>query len=92
MEKVRSGWKTLHNEEPYNLYSSPNIIRMIKKDMRESGHVACIGEMRYIHKILVGSPKENRPLGRPGSRLEANIRRDIREGVDGIYLVQNREQ
>jgi len=48
--------------------------------------------MRYIHKILVGSPKENRPLGRPGSRLEANIRRDIREGVDGIYLVQNREQ
>jgi len=30
------------------------------------GHVARTGEMRNVHNILVGKPKEKRPLGRPG--------------------------
>jgi hypothetical protein len=38
---VTEGWRKLHNEELHNLYSSPNIIRMIKtRTMRWAGHVA----------------------------------------------------
>jgi hypothetical protein len=40
-DEVMGGWRKLHNEEPLNLYSLPNIIRMIKsRRMRWVGHVA----------------------------------------------------
>jgi hypothetical protein len=42
---VTGGWRKLHKEERHNLYSSPNIIRIIKsRRMRWTGHVARIGE------------------------------------------------
>jgi hypothetical protein len=44
-DEVTGDWRTLHNEEFHNLYSSPNIIRMIKfRKMRWAGHVTRIGE------------------------------------------------
>jgi hypothetical protein len=46
-EEVAGGWRRLHNEEPHNLYTSPNIIRVIKPSrMRWAGHAARMGEMR----------------------------------------------
>jgi hypothetical protein len=40
-DAVTGGWRKLHNEELYNLYSSPSIIRMMKsRGMRWVGHVA----------------------------------------------------
>jgi hypothetical protein len=40
-DEVPGGWRKLHNEELHNLYSSQNIIRMIKsRRMRWAGHVA----------------------------------------------------
>jgi hypothetical protein len=33
-DKVTGVWRKLHNEELHNLYSSPNIIRMMKRRMR----------------------------------------------------------
>jgi hypothetical protein len=58
-------WRKLHNEELHNLYSSPNIVKMIKsRRMRWAGHVARMGE-RNAYRTLVGKPEGNRPLGRP---------------------------
>jgi hypothetical protein len=44
-DKVTGGWRKLHNEELYNLYSSPNIIRMKSRRMRWAGHVARMGRI-----------------------------------------------
>jgi hypothetical protein len=44
-DEVTGDWRKLHNEELYNLYSSPNIIRMIRsRRMKWAGHVARMGE------------------------------------------------
>ena len=64
--------------ELYALYSSPNIIRVIKsKALRSAGYVPRMGEGRGAYRTLVGKPERRRPLGRPRRRWEDNIKTDF---------------
>jgi hypothetical protein len=75
-----SCWRKLHKEELHNLYSSPNVIRLIKsRRMRWAGHVARVGEKMNAYRILVGKTEEKRPLGRPRRRWVDKIKMDLRE-------------
>jgi hypothetical protein len=96
-DEVTGEWRRLHNEELNDLYSSPNIIRVIKsRRMRWVGNVARMGEGRGEYRILVGRPKGRRPLGRPRRKWEDYIKKDLQEvgwgGMDWIDMAQDRDR
>jgi len=83
-DEVTGQWRKLYNEELLDLYSLPNIVRVVKsRTMRWAGHVARMGEGRGVHRILVGKPEGKRPLGRPRRKWEDKIKMDLRE-VGGV--------
>ena len=87
--------QNLHNEELNELYSSPNIVQVIKsRRMRWAGHVAHMSEERGAYRVLVGKLEGKRPLGRPRHRWVDNIRNDLQEVgcgyMDWIGLAQDR--
>ena len=95
-DKVTEEWRKLHNEELRDLYSLPNIVRVVKsRRMRWAGHVARMEEGRGVHRVLVEKPGGNRPLGRPRRRWEDNIKMDLQEvggGGDWMELAQDRDR
>ena len=85
-DEVMGEWRRLHKEELNDLYSSPNIVRVIKsRRMRWDGHVACMGEERGVYRVLVGKSEGKRSLGRPRRRWVDNSRTDLQE-VECEYM------
>jgi transcription termination factor 2 len=73
-----------------------NIVRVVKsRRMRWAGHVARMGEERWVHRVLVGKPEGKRPLGRPRRRWKDNIKMDVQEVGGGrgdwMELAQDRD-
>jgi len=68
-DEVTGELRKVHNEELSDLYSLPNIVRVVKsRRMRWAGHVARMGQGRGVHRVLLGRPEGKRPLGRPRRR------------------------
>jgi hypothetical protein len=96
-DEIIGDWRKLHNEELHKLYSSTNIIRIIKsRRMRSAGHVLRMGEKRNVYKVMVGKSEGKSPLGRPRRRWEDNIKMYLRKigcgGMDWIHLAQGRDE
>ena len=96
-DEVTGEWRKLHNEELNDLYSLPNIVRVVKsRRMRWAGHVARLGEDSGVHRVLVGRPEGKKPLGRPRRRWEDNIKMDLQEvgrgRGDWMELAQDRNR
>ena len=89
-------WRKLYNEELNDLYSSPNIVRVIKsRKIRWAGHVILMEENRGAYRVLVGKPEGKRPLGRSRRRLKDNIKMDLQVkagDMDWIDLAQDRDR
>jgi hypothetical protein len=95
-DEVKGSWRKLHNEELHNLYSSPNVIRMIKSRTEMCRVRSTHGEKRNAYTAFVGKPDGKRLLGRPICKWEDNIKMDLREivwaGMNSICQAQDRGQ
>jgi hypothetical protein len=78
MDKVRREWRKPHNKEYNDLYSSPNIILVIKtRKITWAGHVARMGERKVAYRLLGKKPE--------GKRWEDNIKLDLQKvGEHGL--------
>jgi hypothetical protein len=96
-DEVTGEWRKLHKEELSDLYSLSSTVRVVKsRRMRWAGHVACMGEGRGLHRVLVGKPEGKRRLGRTRRRWEDNTTMDLQEVGRGcgdwIELAQDRDR
>ena len=70
-DEVTGEWRKLHNVELSDLYSLPNIVRVVKsRRMRWAGHVARMGEGRGVYRVVVGRPEGKIPLESSRHRWE----------------------
>jgi len=95
-DEIRGEWKRPRNELLYNLYSSPNIIRVTKsRRMRWTENLALKEERRFSYRVLVEKTEGKRQLGKSRCRWEDNIKMDLQEvgwGMDWIDLAQDRDR
>jgi hypothetical protein len=76
-EETVEEWRKLHNEEPHDMYSSPDTVGVIKSmRMRWAEHAARVGQKRNAYRSLVC---------KTGGRRQANIKMDFHKiGGKGV--------
>ena len=63
-DEVTGEWRKLRKEDLRDLYSLPNIVRVVKsRRIRWAGHVALMVEGRGVHSVLVGKPRGKEAIG-----------------------------
>jgi hypothetical protein len=94
-DEVAGEWRKLHNEDLNDLYSSPNIVRVIEPK-KWAGHVARMGDSRGVYRMLMEKPERKRPFRRPSRRWEDNIKMSLHDvgckGMNWIDLAQDRNR
>ena len=96
-DEITGQWRRLHNEKLYDIYPSPNIIRVITpRKMRQKGHKAHMGVRTGAYRVLVMGPEGKRSLGRPKCRRRNNIKMSLQAVEwgcqDWIDLALNRDR
>jgi hypothetical protein len=77
-DEVTWEWRGLRNWELYTLYSSLNIIRVMKsRRLRQAGHAARMGENGDAYRVSMGKPEDRRPLGIPRREWVDSIKMDL---------------
>jgi hypothetical protein len=66
-DEVTGEWRKIHNEELNDMYSTPNIVRVIKsRKMRWAGRIARMKERKVLYRVWWGKLREREHLGEPG--------------------------
>jgi hypothetical protein len=85
-DEARGEWRKLQNEELNNLYSSPNIIWMIKsRRMEWAGHVVHMGESKVYTGFWWGKQRERGHLEEPGTDRRIILRWIFRKWYRGAW-------
>jgi len=88
MDEGTQEWRKLHNEKLNDMYSSPDIIRVIKsRRMRWAGHVASIGARRVVYGFWWGNLRERDHLDDQGVDLRIILRWIFRKWDVGVWTV-----
>jgi hypothetical protein len=94
-DEATGEWRRLHNEELNDLYSSPNIIRVIKsRRMRWTGHVARMARREVHTGFWWGDLREGDHLGDPGVDGRIILKRIFKKwdgGMNWIEMAQDRD-
>jgi len=84
-DEITGEWRKLHIEVLSDLFSLPNIVRVVKsRRMRWAEHVARMEQGRGVYRVLVGNPEGKKQLGRARHRSEDNIKMDLYEVRCGL--------
>ena len=85
-DEVTGEWRKLHNKELSDLYSLPNIVRVVKsRRMRWAGNVARMGREEAYTGLWWGNLRERDHLGDPGVDERIILRCIFRKWDVGVW-------
>jgi hypothetical protein len=96
-DEVTWEWRRLHNEELNDLYSSTNIVRVIKsRRIRWAEHVARMGDREERTRLWVWKPEGKRPIRRPRRRKEVILKCILKKldwkAWSGLIWIKDRDR
>ena len=84
-DEVSAQWIKQRNEEPNDMYCSPNVLRLIKSRIRWVGHVAGVREKRGVYRVLVWKRERTNHLGDLSAEEKIILRWIFRKWDLGVW-------